>query len=41
MKKINKYYIPAGRKKIYVEKSLFDEYNRLRRKQAYSNNKYR
>ncbi len=29
MKKINKYYIPAGRKKIYVEKSLFDEYNRM------------
>ena len=36
-----KNYILARGKKVYVDKEIFDEYNRLRRRQSYSNNKYR
>lgn len=36
-----KYYIPVGKEKVYVEKEMFDEFNRIRSRQAYSNNKYR
>lgn len=36
-----KYYIPVGKEKVYVEKELFDEFNKTRSSQAYSNNKYR
>ena len=35
-----KRYIPVKGRKIYVEKELFDEYNRIRSRQCYSNNKY-
>jgi RNA polymerase sigma factor (sigma-70 family) len=35
------YYIKVRSEKIYVEKGLFDVFNRIRRKQSYSNNKYR
>lgn len=36
-----RYYIPAGSRKVYVTKEIFDEFNRLRSSQAYYNNKYR
>lgn len=36
-----KYYIPIKSKKIYVNDTTFAEYNKIRSKQAYSNNKYR
>ena len=35
-----KRYIPVKGRKIYVEKELFDEYNRIRSRQCYHNNKY-
>lgn len=35
-----KRYIPVKGRKIYVEKDLFDEYNRIRSRQCYHNNKY-
>lgn len=36
-----KYYIPAQNKKIYVDKEIFDEYNKLRSRQIRSNNRFR
>lgn len=41
MKSENKYYIPAGKEKVYVEKEIFDEFNKVRSSQAYYNNRYR
>lgn len=41
MEKEKKYYIPAGKEKIYVDKELFDEFNKMRSSQAYYNNRYR
>ena len=35
-----KRYILVEGRKIYVEKELFDEYNRIRSSQCYYNNKY-
>lgn len=36
-----KYYIAAAGRKVYVKKELFDEYNRMRSRQAYHSNRYR
>lgn len=40
-KEVKKCYIPVGSKKVYVTKEIFDEFNRLRSRQAYYNNRYR